>query len=85
MGRHPRSWLVTADLSTARQKFQRAFAAEFLCPIRSLIGFLDDDFSESAIEDAASHFSVSERTVESLLMNNGYFSRLSPDADMTYV
>ncbi len=84
-GPHQKSWLVTADLSTARQKFQRAFAAEFLCPIRSLIGFLDDDFSESAIEDAASHFSVSERTVESLLLNNGYFSRLSPDADMTYV
>ena len=29
----PDSWLVTADLATTRQRFQRAFAAEFLCLI----------------------------------------------------
>ena len=80
----PKSWLVTADLSTTRQKFQRAFAAEFLCPISSLVEFLDGDFSESAVEDAATHFDVSERTVESLLMNNGYFSRHVPESDMPY-
>ena len=80
----PKSWLVTADLSTARQKFQRAFAAEFLCPISSLVEFLDGDFSESALEDAADHFAVSEQTIEALLMNNGYFSRPSLEADMPY-
>lgn len=64
-------WLASTDLSTSRQKFQRAFAAEFLCPIDSLTGFLEGDYSESAIEDAADHFDVSERTVESLLANNG--------------
>ena len=72
-------WLVTADLSTARQKFQRAFAAEFLCPIDALVEFLDGDFSSSAVEEAADHFMVSETTVNSLLMNNGYFSSAAPE------
>lgn len=72
-------WLVTADLSTTRQKFQRAFAAEFLCPIDSLVELLDGDFSNSAVENAANEFQVSEIAVNSLLMNNGlihndYFS-----------
>ena len=80
----PKAWLVTADLSTTRQKFQRAFAAEFLCPISSLVEFLDGDLSESAVEDAANHFDVSERTVESLLMNNEYFSRTAPESNMPY-
>ena len=64
-------WLASTDLSTSRQKFQRAFAAEFLCPIARLKEFLQDDYSESAIEDAAENFQVSQRTVESLLSNNG--------------
>ncbi|MHB9098708.1 MAG: ImmA/IrrE family metallo-endopeptidase [Syntrophales bacterium] len=65
------NWLTSTDLSTSRQKFQRAFAAEFLCPIETLQDFLRDDYSESAIEDAALHFQVSQRTIESLLVNNG--------------
>jgi Zn-dependent peptidase ImmA (M78 family) len=65
------NWLTSTDLSTSRQKFQRAFAAEFLCPIAKLREFLQEDYSESAIEDAAQHFQVSQRTVESLLVNNG--------------
>lgn len=64
-------WLASTDLSTSRQKFQRAFAAEFLCPIDQLTSFLGGDYSETGIEDAAAHFDVSERTVESLLANNG--------------
>ena len=80
----PESWLVTADLSTARQKFQRAFAAEFLCPTKYLFRFLGGDFSESAVEDAAYHFSVSERTVESKLMNSGYLLQPSPETDLPY-
>lgn len=82
--RQPRSWLVSADLSTARQKFQRAFAAEFLCPINALVEHLGGDFSESALEDAANYFSVSEKTIDSLLMNNGYFPRYSADSGMPY-
>lgn len=80
----PHSWLVSADLSTARQKFQRAFAAEFLCPIESLVEHLDGDFSETAREDAANRFLVSEKTVDALLMNNGYLPRYVPDSGMPY-
>ncbi len=63
-------WLASTDLSTSRQKYQRAFAAEFLCPIVALQNFLADDYTESAIEDAAQHFQVSPTTVNSLLVNN---------------
>ena len=77
-------WLVAADLSTARQKYQRAFAAEFLCPIDSLVEYLDDDFSETALENAADHFSVSETTVAALLMNNKYLPRYMPDSSIPY-
>jgi hypothetical protein len=67
-------WLTATDLTTSRQKFQRAFAAELLCPIDSLNSFLDNDYSESAQEDAAEYFKVSNETVASLLINNGYIS-----------
>lgn len=65
-------WLASTDLGTFRQKYQRAFAAEFLCPIDALTSFLRGDFSTYAIEAAAEEFSVSEQTVTSLLRNNGY-------------
>jgi hypothetical protein len=65
------SWLASTDLRTSRQKYQRAFAAEFLCPLKSLQSYLDNDYSESAIEDAAVYFNVSQKTVESILANNG--------------
>ena len=67
-------WLTSTDLGTSRQKFQRAFAAEFLCPIDSLREYLQNDFSEPAVEDAAHEFQVSQRTIESLLANNGLLS-----------
>lgn len=69
MVRDGSSWLAATDAATASQKYQRAFAAEFLCPIESLMEMLDGDMSESAIEDAASEFAVSERTVEAQLVN----------------
>lgn len=65
-------WLASTDLGTSRQKYQRAFAAEFLCPIDALTSFLGGDFSSYAIEGAAEKFDVSEQTVTSLLQNNGY-------------
>lgn len=64
-------WLASTDLMTSRQKYQRAFAAEFLCPIDGLKSFLNGDFSSYAIEEAANLFEVSEQTVTSLLRNNG--------------
>jgi len=40
-----------------------------------LEAFLDGDYSEQAREDAGQHFSVSERTVWTLLVNNGRLER----------
>ncbi|MEB3338078.1 MAG: hypothetical protein VKJ46_11490, partial [Leptolyngbyaceae bacterium] len=73
-GNNGASWLASTDLRTSRQKYQRAFAAEFLCPLSSLQAYLGNDYSESAIEDAAEHFSVSSQTIESILANNGLIS-----------
>jgi hypothetical protein len=69
---HEARWLASTDLSTFRQKYQRAFAAEFLCPIDSLTSFLGGEFSSYAFEEAAAEFDVSEQTITSLLLNNGY-------------
>lgn len=71
VGRQSSKWLASTDLSTYRQKYQRAFAAEFLCPIRALKDFLDGDYSQSATADAAHHFQVSQEAIYSLLANNG--------------
>lgn len=68
------AWLANTDLRTSRQKYQRAFAAEFLCPLSSLQAYLANDYSESALEEAAEHFQVSSQTVESILTNNGLVS-----------
>ena len=64
-------WLASTDLATSRQKYQRAFAAELLCPIDALTSFLDGDFSSYAMEEAAGKFDVGEQTVSSLLRNHG--------------
>jgi len=67
-----KQWLVGSDLGTVRQKYQRAFAAELLCPAEGLLEYLGYDFSRENLEDAAEHFRVSEFVVESTLMNSGY-------------
>jgi hypothetical protein len=69
---------------TYRQKLQRSFAGEFLCPFEALADLLLGDFSVEAIEDAAAHFSVSEMTVRTLLANHGLIDReeLAPDFDL---
>jgi hypothetical protein len=68
-------WLPATDMPTARQKMQRAFAAEFLCPIESLIRYLEGDYSDKRIEDAAVHFAVSSVLVKSQLANHGLIPR----------
>lgn len=60
---------------TFRQKLQRAFAGEFLCPFDALSEMLHGDFSAEAIEDAAVHFNVSDRTVRTLLANHNLIDR----------
>ncbi len=64
-------WLLSAGTGTARQKVQRAFAAEFLCPFGALEEFLADDYSAETIEDAGDHFGVSGLAVKSQLANHG--------------
>jgi hypothetical protein len=79
------AWLASTDLSTNRQKYQRAFAAEFLCPIDNLQDFLDDDFSDDNLEDAADHFEISPATVTSLLANNNLLYKEFGASGLPYV
>lgn len=65
-------WLPIADTKTARQKFQRAFAAELLMPIQELSGFMGDDFSSARMELAAEEFQTSPLAVRSHLANHFY-------------
>jgi len=64
------NWLPATDEKTSRQRTQRAFAAEFLCPIDSVTDFLSGDFSSDTIEEAAEHFGVSSLAIESQLVNH---------------
>lgn len=75
-GKHNgKPWLAVTDIATARQKYQRAFAAEFLCPIDKLVEVLEGDYSGTSIENGAEHFDVSVLTVQTLLRNNGKIDR----------
>jgi hypothetical protein len=65
-------WLPVTDGTTARQKVQRAFAAEFLCPIDEIIGRTGGDFSDDSINDVAVHFGVSEMAITTQLVNHGH-------------
>jgi hypothetical protein len=64
------AWHPVTELHTARQQFQSAFAAEFLCPIAGLEQQLRGDCSEDAIAAAADHFDVTELTVEHQVENH---------------
>ena len=55
---------------TYRQQWQRAFAAELLCPFDVLERTLAGDLSERAIEGAADHFRVSEWLIRTILQNH---------------
>jgi hypothetical protein len=65
-------WLPSTDAKTVRQKLQRAFAAEFLCPIDALVDFLDGDYSPEKSDEAGEHFGVSPIAVRSQLANHRY-------------
>lgn len=66
---------------TYRQKLQRAFAAELLCPFNALDVFLDGDYSEPAQDDAAHYFLVSDRVVNRQLQNHGRLGSSAFDAE----
>ena len=62
---------------TYRQKWQRAFAAELLCPFEPLRERLGGDLSDEGIEREAQHFGVSSLAVRTILVNNGLLERTS--------
>lgn len=64
-------WLPSTDAATARQKVQRAFAAEFLAPIGELEARLAGDTSAEALEAAAEEYRVSPLAIASHLANHG--------------
>jgi len=68
-GSSPESWYVSSDIPTYRQKIQRAFAAEFLCPTEGALEQLSGDYSEPAVEQVAERFGVSPEIVENLIAN----------------
>lgn len=72
--------LPATSTHSFRQKYQRAFAAQLLCPFDHLMEMLDEDLSEESQKDAAEHFGVSELTVRSSLVNHGELDRDVLDA-----
>ena len=61
---------------TSRQKFQRAFAQEFLCPVEALIQTIGTSHPEDEeIEAAAKHFHVSPLLVRTTLVNHQILTR----------
>lgn len=63
---------------TQRQKFQRAFAQEFLCPYEDLRAYIPtDNPTEDDIHAAARHFHVSERMIQTTLVNHRVIDRES--------
>ena len=68
-GSRVEAWYVSSDIPTERQKLQRAFAAEFLCPAEGALEQLCGDYSEPAVEQVAERFGVSPEIVENLIAN----------------
>jgi hypothetical protein len=62
--------LPVTDLATARQKAQRAFAQEFLCPEQALHELPLPEPTESDISELADRYDVSEWVIMSTLQNH---------------
>ena len=61
---------------TRRQKFQRSFAQSLLCPYDDMLAYMNTDCpTDDDVAAAARHFSVSERVVQTLLVNRGTIDR----------
>ena len=72
--------LPATDSRTSRQKFQRAFAQELLCPFEELNEFLGDETPTSDdVHDAADYFDVSPLMIQTMLVNKRVLSRESLD------
>ena len=61
---------------SARRKFQRAFAQEFLCPFGDLRAYIpSEDPTDDDIHAAARYFHVSERLIQTTLVNHAVIDR----------
>jgi len=67
-------WPVTRSY-TYRQKMQRAFSAELLCPWASIEARVDGERSEDSREEIAAEFQVSALVVRNQLVNKGLLDR----------
>jgi hypothetical protein len=68
--------LPATTAKTSRQKFQRTFGQEFLCPVEALIQTLGTSHPEDdEIEAAAAQFEVSPLLVRTTLVNHGILPR----------
>jgi Zn-dependent peptidase ImmA (M78 family) len=68
--------LPLTRMITGRQKFQKAFAQELLCPFMELKEFLGDSPpNNEIIEDAAYHFEVSPLVIGTALVNKKLLDR----------
>ena len=67
-------WPAT-DAFSYRQKMQRAFAAELLCPFAAVDEMTRSDDSGERQRDVAERFNVSELTVRTQLVNDGRIDR----------
>ena len=64
--------LPATPAKTSRQKFQQAFAQEFLCPFNDLMEVLNTNTpGEDDIEEASAHFNVSPLTITRTLEHKG--------------
>ncbi|MEI7731027.1 MAG: hypothetical protein WCO56_28025 [Verrucomicrobiota bacterium] len=68
--------LPATRAKTSRQKFQRAFAQEFLCPVDALLEKIQTTQpDEYDITEAADHFHVSPLMIRTTLVNKGELER----------
>jgi hypothetical protein len=68
--------LPATHAKTARQKFQRAFAQELLCPVEALLEKIQTTKpNEDDISEAAEYFHVSPLLVKTTLVNQGRLDR----------
>jgi len=74
-------WLPCTNAATARQKYQRAFAQEFLCPYQDLIDWMETTSPEEEIlQAAAEHFEVSPLLINTVMVNHGHIPRTGLEA-----
>lgn len=80
----PEQLVPASDAATQRQKFQRAFAQELLCPYADLKEFIGDRAPDDPIiEDAADYFDVSPLLIKTTLVNKGALDRWVMESDMS--